>query len=317
MSGKVCFDTAVSLLLKGQVVALPTETVYGLAGRIDKKQTLEKIFQLKQRPLFNPLIVHCYNKKQAMGNLTGDQWLTELFFDYFSPGPLTIVAKKNRNISSLITAGKKTVALRIPKHPLMRKVLEKLPAPLAAPSANLYGRVSPVKAQHVLSSFSNNVFVLDGGRCEGGVESTIIYPDVKEKKVFVLRPGMVTREKIESFLKEKKIDFTVEEKKDKLQPGGQKFHYKPSVPLYILETKRNKREVKKFLSEKFPKYKHKQLILASSPQIAARNLYSQLRRLSIGKNHLIFVHRIEEQSGHLWEAVWDRLKKASSGWYKI
>ena len=317
MSKRICFDTALSLLLKGEVVALPTETVYGLAGRIDNSQALEYIFKLKQRPFFNPLIVHCYDKKQALENLSGDQWLVELLFDFFSPGPLTIVAQKSKNVSSLITAGKKTVAIRIPKHPLMRKVLKKLPTALAAPSANLYGRVSPVTAQHVLSSFPGKIFVLDGGECEGGLESTIIYPDVKRKKIFILRPGMVTKEKIESFLKRKKIDFIVERKKDRLQPGGQESHYKPLVPVYIFETQQTGREIKSFLSKKNPNFKCKQLVLDSSPHLAARTLYSKLRKFSKRKNNVIFVHKREEQSGHLWEAIWDRLKKASSGHFKI
>ena len=317
MSKKVCFSTALSLLKKGEVVALPTETVYGLAGRIDKKQALESIFQLKQRPFFNPLIVHCYDKRQALKNLSGDSWLIELLFDYFSPGPLTLVGEKSKAISSLITAGKKTVALRIPKHRLIRKILKKLPVPLAAPSANVYGRVSPVTAQQVLSSFSKKLVVLDGGKCEGGLESTILYPKVEKKKIFILRPGMITKEQIESFLRKRKINFTVEKKQDSFQPGGQKSHYKPLAPLYIFETDKPIREIKAFLSKKFPKLNFCRLLLDSSPQIAARTLYSQLRELSIGKNNLIFVHKNKKQSGHLWETIWDRLKKASSGSFKI
>lgn len=316
MSKKVSFDRALSLLLKGEVVALPTETVYGLAGRIDKKQTLENIFKLKQRPFFDPLIVHCYDKKQALESYSGDQWLAELLFDFFSPGPLTIVARKNKNISSLITAGKKTVAVRIPKHPLMRKILKKLPTALAAPSANLYGKVSPVQAQHVLSSFPGRIFVLDGGECEGGLESTIIYPDVKKKKIFILRPGMITKERIESFLKRNRIDFLVERKKDHFQPGGQESHYKPSVPLYIFETEKQTKEIKAFLLREHPKLKPKELLLASSPQVVARTLYSQLIKLSKGKNSVIFVRKTKGQSDQLWTAIWDRLKKASSAQIK-
>lgn len=312
MKSKISFKTALSLLLDGEVVALPTETVYGLAGRIDKEKTIEKIFLLKKRPSFDPLIVHCYDKKQALSYISGSNFILEKLFDFFSPGPLTIVARKNKKISSLITAGKETTAIRIPQHPVMRKVLKELNIPLAAPSANIYGKVSPVSANHVLSSFHNKVPVLDGGKCKKGLESTIVYPDKQKKKIFILRPGMVTKKSIESFIDKEKLSWTVENKKDLNQPGSQTSHYKPTVPLYILKTEKKEKEIKQFLSKKFPNKNLKQLHLDNSAYKTARKLYSQLRQFSNKKENLIFVIQKKKYSGGLWEAIWNRLDKASS-----
>lgn len=311
------FQKALSLLLKGDPVALPTETVYGLAGRMDRDKTLERIFSLKRRPFFDPLIVHCYNRNQALSLVSGDPSSVKCFFKAFSPGPLTVVAYKNKKVSPWITAGKSTVALRIPRHPLMRKILQRLPVPLVAPSANLYGKVSPVKASHVLSNFSGKVPVLDGGESKVGVESTIIWPDTKKNKLFILRPGAVTKEDIEAFIKKERLDFIVEHKKVLVQPGGQKSHYKPKAPLYILKTKKRDSGIKEFLTGKFPNKIIKKLDLHDSPQKTARLLYTRLIELSCGKDSLIFVKKTAQYKGGLWESIWDRLQKASSGYYEF
>ena len=256
-------------------------------------------------------------KKQALNYLSGESSLMEKLFDRFSPGPLTVIANKNKKISSLITAEKKTVALRIPQHPLMRKILKELSVPLAAPSANLYGKASPVSAKHVLSSFKKTVPVLDGGICKKGLESTIVFPDIQKKKIFIFRPGIITKENIESFLKKNQMDFIVEYKKDSFQPGGQEFHYSPEVPLYILETQKKEKEMRKFLLKKFPHKNLKKLNLEPSPHKTARLLYTRLRQLSKKKDNLIFVQKTKKQSRGLWKAVWDRLDKAASNHYKL
>ena len=130
----VTYTQALELLKKGEVVALPTETVYGLAGRIDSQKTLEKIFHVKNRPFFDPLIVHCYDKHQARQYVEETSPLVEKLWDAFSPGPLTLVLRKNSRILPLITAHQDTVALRIPRHPLMRRILKDLQVPVAAPA---------------------------------------------------------------------------------------------------------------------------------------------------------------------------------------
>ena len=285
MKSKVSYQQALDLLNKGEVVALPTETVYGLAGRIDCEKALKKIFQLKKRPLFDPLIVHCYNKNQALSYLSQKYPLIEKLFDEFTPGPLTLVAKKNNKISPLITAKKTTVALRIPKHPLIRKILKQLKAPLAMPSANPYGKVSPVNSQHVLSSFKNKVPVLEGGICQKGLESTIIKIQPSKKKLLILRPGMITKENLENFLIKNSISFKVEYHKDRFQPGGGLSHYKPPAPFYIIESQKTEKEIQPFLSKKFPNKNLKKLPLSLSSQKTARQLYSHLRQLSQDKKN--------------------------------
>lgn len=317
MKAVVDLKQTIQILKEGGVVALPTETVYGLAGRIDCEQALQKIFQLKKRPLFDPLIIHCYNKKQALSYVSQKDPLIEKLWDDFAPGPLTVILKKNNKISPLITAGKTTVAVRIPQHPMIRKVLKQLFVPLAMPSANPYGKVSPVSSQHVLSSFKNKVPVLEGGNCRQGLESTIVKIDSSKKKVYILRPGIITKEDLEKFLIKHKTNFKVEYKKARFQPGGSSSHYKPDVPFFIIESQKNEKEVQQFLSKKFPKKLLKQLKLSLSSQKTARQLYLQLRQFSKNKNNIIYVQKKLHQKLGLWAAVWNRLEKASSGYFKL
>ncbi|MBC6414998.1 MAG: threonylcarbamoyl-AMP synthase [Bdellovibrionales bacterium] len=314
---KVNFQKALFLLKEGNLVAVPTETVYGLAGRIDREKTLEKIFKIKKRPFFDPLIVHCYNIPQALTYVSKKHFLLEKLLKHFSPGPFTLIVKKNQKISPLITGGKDTVALRIPQHPLTRKLIYKLGVPLAAPSANSYGKVSPVSAEHVLSSFKNKLPVLDGGRCKKALESTIVSPEFKTKSLFILRPGIITKKQIENFLIKENLKFQVKYKKDVFQPGGSLSHYKPSVPFYIIESKKTKKEIYNFLSKKYPKKKLKELSLFPSSQKTARLIYLQLRKLSKDKKHLIYVQRSQKKNQGLWLTIWDRLEKASSKFIKI
>ncbi|MDE0092177.1 MAG: L-threonylcarbamoyladenylate synthase [Oligoflexia bacterium] len=317
MKAEVSLKQALSLLNKGELVALPTETVYGLAARTDCESALKNIFQVKKRPLHDPLIVHCYNKKQALSYLSKPQPLIEKLFDSFSPGPFTLIAKKNNKISPLITAGKTTVALRIPRHPIIRKILKQLSVPLAMPSANPYGKVSPVNSQHVLSSFKNKIPVLEGGICQKGLESTIIKVHFSKKKIFILRPGIITKENLERFLIKNNINFQVEYHKDRFQPGGNTSHYKPDAPFYIIESQKTEKEIKQFLSKKFPKNCLKSLPLSLSSKKTARQLYSHLRQLSQNKKNIIFVQKKAHQKSGLWEAIWNRLEKASSGHFKL
>ena len=310
---KVSFQSTLIILKSGGVAAVPTETVYGLAGRINSRKALEEIFRLKKRPLFNPLIVHCHNKNQALTYVAKKHIVLEKLFERFSPGPLTLVAKKKKTISSLITGGRDTVALRIPQHSLSRKLIHKLGVPIAAPSANLYGKVSPVSAEHVLSSFKNKVPVLDGGFCQKALESTILFPDLKNKILFILRPGVITKKQIENFLVKEKLSFQVEHRKDLFQPGGATSHYKPSVPFYIIESQKTKKEIQRFLSKKYPSKQLKELkLFFSSGKKTAQFIYPQLRHFSKNKNNLIYTQKKKTKKQGLWPAIWDRLEKASS-----
>ncbi|MCY4512764.1 MAG: L-threonylcarbamoyladenylate synthase [Bdellovibrionales bacterium] len=305
----VTYDQALSLLKEGEVVALPTETVYGLAGRIDSQKTLEDIFHVKRRPFFDPLIVHCYDISQAKQYVEEIPFLAEKLWRKFSPGPLTLVLKKNSRVSPLITAHQDTVALRIPRHPLMRQILRDLEIPLAAPSANMFGHVSPTRANHVLTSFQGKVPVVDGGICEEGLESTIAQP--LGKQLIILRKGSLSKEEIQNFLTAKNVSCTVSFKSNKFIPGGQKSHYAPSVPLYIVEYF-STGTTERVLKERFPDRSIKYLCLNSKPELAARSLYHDLRKLSRDKKTIICVQKTPEKKGGLWDAIWDRLEKAST-----
>ena len=304
---------ALKLLKEGEVVTVPTETVYGLAGRIDSDKAIKKIFEIKKRPSFDPLIVHCYDSEMAKqfidkNFLTQHETILDLLWKNFSPGPFTIVVPKNEKVSSAITSDQSTVALRIPQHPLTRKLIQELGVPLAAPSANIYSQLSPTKAEDVLEIFSNQVPVLDGGNCEMGLESSIVQIDFDNKKVFILRPGAIISKDLKNVLE----DFEVVEKKESRQPGGQKKHYQPKVPLWIVETQKQESEVIGFLKQKNSTKNIKALNLDHSPQLAARHLYSQLRDLSQDGNNLIFVIRNKSHNTEHWQVIWNRLEKASS-----
>jgi len=307
---------AVQLLEKGELVGVPTETVYGLAGRFDREATLRQIFTVKARPFFDPLIVHVADVAQAK-SLTSE-WPE--IFDHltaaFWPGPLTLVAPKNNSVSSLITSGLPSVALRCPRHPMTEEILRDLKVPFAAPSANLFGHTSPTSAQHVITEFKGQIPVVDGGECEVGVESTVLSARKTQKGkwlVEILRPGGVSRQEIADVLQNKKIQFSIERAQSQASPGNLKHHYQPSSPLVVTA---GPAEEKLLLQEACDKLKKSftsvaWLTLDSDPRQAARTLYQSFRDLS-GEGRVIAVHRKPEHSGGDWEAIWDRIERASS-----
>ena len=311
----IAFREALALLKAGKVVALPTETVYGLGASIYSVKGLKSIFQIKKRPFFDPLIVHCYDIKQARSLTVGDVSIAEALWSCFSPGPLTIVLLKNLKVAPIITANEKTVALRIPSHPLMRRILKALSQPVAAPSANLFGETSSTKASHVVCAFKGCVPVLDGGDSDIGLESTIIRPDFVKRQIVILRPGSISVEDLRKFLVKKNLLWSVVEVKGtSSHPGSFSKHYAPKVPLIIIESEKPLKILKPVLSKKYPLKKIKFLKLSSSPQITARFLYHQMRVLSEDKNNIICVRKKKSlrQNEGFWPAIWDRLQKASS-----
>lgn len=187
-------NLAASTLRDGGVIGLPTETVYGLAARVDHETAIARVFAIKQRPLSHPLIVHVYSAEQC------DEWgvlspIAQVLAQAFWPGPLTILVHRTSQISDQITGGRDTVALRVPEHALARQVIQELGVPVVAPSANRFGRVSPTTAQHVLRDLGDDVdLILDGGACTIGVESTII--DCTSDTPQLLRPGALTTTQI-------------------------------------------------------------------------------------------------------------------------
>jgi L-threonylcarbamoyladenylate synthase len=212
-------ETAINLLKNGDVVALPTETVYGLAADASQNSAVAKIYELKNRPKFNPLIIHIYSLEEAQKIGVFSKAALEYAKKYW-PGPLTIVVpKRDKNFAALATAGLQTVALRVPAHPMMREVL-KSGLMLAAPSANISGNMSPTKAQHVRKNFEH-IYILDGGTCEVGLESTVITFDENDE-VVVLREGVL------------QIEGSRAKKDDKIiAPGMLLKHYAPKNALRI------------------------------------------------------------------------------------
>ncbi len=223
---------AVTLLNTEEVVAIPTETVYGLAGNIYSEKAIKSIFETKQRPFFNPLIVHIPSLDEMENIVEYIPEKAKLLADAFWPGPMTLVLKKKASIPDLITAGKDTVAVRIPNHALTLELLNQLDFPLAAPSANPFNRISPTKAEHVEAYFKDQInMVLDGGACEKGIESTIIGFDNDEPVIY--RLGSTSIEAIESVVG----SITIQNKKEKSPdaPGMLARHYAPKTKTVLTD----------------------------------------------------------------------------------
>ncbi len=342
---------AKELLETGDVVAMPTETVYGLAASIESETGLKKIFQLKQRPFFDPLIVHVASLKQAQ-KLTSE-WLpvADFLARTFWPGPLTLVLSKSDLVHPLITSGLETVAIRFPNHPLAIELIELVGAPLAAPSANKFGKTSPSRADHVRSEFApeiaaDHLLVLDGGPCQIGLESTVISfetaphsartegqsqqlstetADLETTNICILRPGGITKEQIEEALKKWSGKTRVLEMQSHKSPGHLEHHYQPDVPLILINETPNFDETLKPANKlttaeltkieallKYKPHSWAEIQLGTDPILAARNLYAEMRKQAAHKPEILWIRKKTTQSQGLWAAVWDRVHRASS-----
>ena len=305
---------ALALLKRGDICAIPTETVYGLAARIDVEAALKNIFATKTRPFFDPLIVHVAGVEDARA-LT-EEWpvIYDTLAAKFWPGPLTLIAPKSALVSSLITAGLTTVGLRCPDHPMALALLEKLPAPFAAPSANRFGRTSPTEAAHVESEFAGQVPVLDGGSCQVGVESTVLSANLLDGRwqIKIHRPGAVTSAHIAEALKS--VPHSITREHSPASPGQLKAHYQPDSPVILLKGISWTAEIQA-RAEASLKIKIEdavELRLPDSPAQAARVLYAELRRLSRTSRHAIYITIDGQKSGADWEAIWDRIGRAAA-----
>ena len=290
------------------IIGLPTETVYGLAGNAYSNKSIKKIFNLKKRPFYNPLIVHFKNLKRLKKDaLINDSFLK--LYKVFCPGPITFILKKNpkSKISSFATAKKNTVAVRFPKHKIARKLLSLLEAPLAAPSANISSKLSPTSSNDVVDEFKNKIkFILDGGKSKIGLESTIIDLTGKPK---ILRPGFITPEKISKILK-KKIKINKKGKKIK-SPGQLKSHYSPGIPISIGIKTPKKYDAVIGFGKKFKiKKNHFNLSKKNNLNEAANNLYRTLRKIKNSGFKSIIVNKIPNEG--IGIAINDRLKRASN-----
>lgn len=303
------------LLKKGDVVALPTETVYGLAANIFDESAVQKIFKTKDRPKFNPLIVHIHKLEQLfeIANRVPDKAL--LLAKAFWPGPLTLILPKKENISDLITAGKPTVGVRMPNHKLTLELLSGLDFSVAAPSANPFTRVSPTSAEHVHSYFGDKVTVLDGGSCQVGLESTIVGFDGEEPVIY--RKGGISVEAIEERVG--MVRAQLNEEKAPVAPGMLLKHYSPRTRLVLtdnldeaLKTVEEKRVgVLSFYREDFENIEtFKVLSVNKSLEEAAKNLFHSLHELDAIKLDIIIAEKLPEEG--LGSAINDRLKRAQN-----
>ena len=298
---------AKKVLENNNAIGLPTETVYGLAANAYSNKSVKKIFKLKKRPTFNPLIVHFKNLNDLKKDVTFNKNFRKLY-NAFCPGPLTFILKKKKKskISKFVTAGKNTIAVRIPKHKVAKKLLNMLKFPLAAPSANISSKLSPTSAIDVAEEFKNKIkLILDGNKSRIGLESTIL--DLTGKPT-ILRPGSITLLRIQKILNEK-IRIKKNSKKIKA-PGQLKLHYSPGIPVEMNKKYAKKHQAFIGFGKKFKSGKNYfNLSKKGDLKEVANNLYKTMREIKKKKFKSIAVVKIPNKD--IGYAINDRLMKAS------
>ena len=298
---------AKKLLNNRECVAIPTETVYGLAGNAYSDVACKKIFKLKKRPKNNPLIVHYYNSQSLKKDCSFNNTFLKLY-KKFCPGPITFILdlKKNSKISQIATNKKNTIAVRFPKHPITRYLLRELNFPLAAPSANISSKVSAVSSDDVKDDFGKKIkYVLEGGKSSIGLESTIIDLRYKPK---ILRLGGLEVSTIKKILNKK---ITINNNPLKIfTPGQSKLHYSPGIPIR-LNVKKIKDKEAYLLIRKRKEIKPNYYYLSKKGDLkeAAKKLYSTLRKIKKNKYRSIAVVKIPNKG--LGKTINDRLMRAS------
>lgn len=300
---------ASDILKKGEVVSFPTETVYGLGADATNSDAVAKIFSAKNRPSFNPLIIHLPNTQMVEKYVELSQLAKDLS-NIFWPGPFTMVLplKKNSGISTLITAGLETVAIRVPSHPVAHTLLNEFNGPIAAPSANKSGQISPTTAQHVDQEFGDELeLIIDGGPCDNGLESTIV--KVVYDQLTILRPGNVTVEEIQEKI-EVKIVTDTQPTDNPIAPGQLKSHYAPNanVRLNVINPEMNEA----YLAFGDTNQVENMLNLSPSGDLeeAASNLFSMMRSLDQLNLKTISVAPIPKSG--VGVAINDRLERAAA-----
>ncbi len=305
------------------LVAFPTETVYGLGADTFREKAVMKIFEVKKRPPDNPLIVHISGLDQLEDVITEFPGIAKKLAEIFWPGPLTMILKRSEKVPDVVCAGLPTVAVRMPSHPVARRLIELSGTPIAAPSANLSGRPSPTSDDHVVKDLFGKVdLILKAGRTPLGLESTIV--DVSKHPPTLLRPGPVTVERLKELLPDLQIPDHVYGRSFEgkpLSPGMKYRHYSPVKPLILVE---NQRKIQKVLEE-FEKaiivcpvehaerYENRRVVIMGSlenPYSIAHNLFDVLRRVDEEEGTPIVVEGFEER-GILF-SVMNRLRKAAS-----
>lgn len=313
-------DTAVAHLRAGELVALPTETVYGLAGNALDTAALAQIFAVKERPRFDPLIVHVAAPEQLTGLVADPPVAAQVLMEKFWPGPLTLVLPKTDLVPDLATSGLPNVAVRVPNHPLTLAVLRALAFPLAMPSANPFGYVSPTTAAHVAQQLGGKIpYILDGGPCAVGVESTVL--SFVGNTPVVLRPGGVPVEALEKVIGPIESPPTGSAVGSG-SPGQLPLHYSPHTPMEFIDPCKalagyNKARVG-ILSymRRFPNHPHQfQLAPTGALREAAQRLYTGLRYLDSLGLEVILAEPVPDTG--LGRAINDRLRRASAKRHKF
>lgn len=309
---------AVEALRAGELVAFPTETVYGLGANANNPDAVRKIFRLKGRPSTHPVIVHIDHPRYLQ------RWVRDMtpeakkLADAFWPGPLTLVAKRALAVNDVITGGQDTVAIRVPNHPVAQQLLNAFGGGIAAPSANRYGHVSPTRAEHVREEFGDDLkIVLDGGDCKVGLESTIVACLGDAPRV--LRPGSISLSQLRAVVP------TIQTGPNPAAPrvpGSTTRHYSPQTPVNVVANRRLEQVMNEFrenhekvavLAQRPPVTTNEFMTWINAgtrPDLYARQLYANLRTLDKAGAKVILVEEVPE--GERWDAVRDRLKRAAS-----
>ncbi len=304
------------MLQKGELVAIPTETVYGLgANALDTKAIL-RVYEVKQRPHFDPLIIHVFEMNEALKYADLKDERLKKLAQKFWPGPLTLLLPKKNIVPDLVTSGLSQVAVRVPKHELTLQLLKQLNFPIAAPSANPFGYVSPTEPEHVNKQLGDKIdYILDGGKCTVGIESTII--GIEDGEVCVYRLGGLAIEDIEKEVG--KVSLRINNSSDPKAPGQLKDHYAPNKPLYIgnldeLIAKHSTKKIAAICFGKTPSAKQNvtYFYLSEKENLkeAAINLFSFLRRTGEGDLDVIVAELLPEKG--LGRAINDRLRRAET-----
>jgi len=301
---------AARLLLAEENVAIPTETVYGLAGIISSERAIRRIFEVKNRPFSDPLIVHVASIEAIRPLVKEIPLLAEKLLEAFSPGPLTILFEKSDLVPDLVTNASPLVAIRIPSHPLCRKLLEAVGEPIAAPSANPFGGISPTTPAHVQAGLGTKIpYILDGGDCPVGLESTIV-KILPGNRLQVLRQGGISEEELRMF-----AELISENPAEKtMVPGSMLSHYAPRKPLFLVETKLPSGKAV-YLRFQYLKdgilIEHQQILSATGNlQEAAKNLFAAMHRLdSLDADFIVAEYAPDKGLG---KAINDRLRRAAA-----
>ncbi len=323
---QISLAQAISLLKQGEVVAIPTETVYGLAADATNPTALKKIYEIKERPQTNPLIVHLADVTQVNRWAAEFPLLAQKIAHAFWPGPLTLVLEAKPAVSGILTANQPTIALRVPNHPVALELLQKTGLALAAPSANKYTQLSPTTVAHVEAGLGENIPVLQGGACKVGIESTIVHVYKNAMGHWqwqLLRQGMVSQAQIAEVTQMLPAERQTMTQKKVPVPGQHHLHYSPKTPLALVKGKtlllekvkqcmaNNKSCAVLLLAEdsSVNTWPCEVSLLPTSAAIYAENLYATLHALDGLKVQQLLIEMPPETPD--WLPILDRLQRAS------